>query len=223
MAKQILIIENEGLIAGLLSKSLRQKGYQITVLELEEAQKRVRRRKASLVLLEAPATAREAAETCRSLRDLTTAPIIALVESPAELGDTEGIEYIIKPLDFRELLAAVENTLNRQRKLPKRTLRVLRYGGLRLDLRLRRLTKGKKRYRLTPKEFLLLKMLMSNPGQVLSHKVIMKKVWDTDYLDDLRTLYVHISWLRTKIEDNPKHPVLLRTVRGVGYRFEGKS
>jgi DNA-binding response OmpR family regulator len=62
-------------------------------------------------------------------------------------------------------------------------------------------------------------MLMAHPGKVLTHEAIMKKVWETDYTEDLRTLHVHVSWLRKKIEDDPKQPVRLRTVRGVGYRF----
>jgi DNA-binding response OmpR family regulator len=222
MAKEILIIENEGLIAGLLSKTLLRKGYDITILEHKEALKRMRKRKASLVLLEAATATTEAAKTCRVLRDLTTAPIIVLADPSVELDDVEGIDCLTKPLDFRQVLAVVEDALGRQRKRTKRKPRVLRCGDLTLDLRARRLSNGERRYRLTPKEFLLLQMFMSNPGKVLSHKVIMKKVWNTDYLDDLRTLYVHVSWLRKKIEDNSKQPLLLRTVRGVGYRFEGK-
>jgi two-component system alkaline phosphatase synthesis response regulator PhoP len=101
-------------------------------------------------------------------------------------------------------------------------VRFLRCGNLSLDLRTQCLTKGQQRYRLTPKEFLLLKMFMSKPGQVLSHKAIMKEVWYTDYLGDTRTLYVHVNWIRKKIEDMPGSPVSLRTVRGVGYRFEVK-
>lgn len=222
MAKEILIIENEGFIAGLLSKSLRRKGYSISVLEHDEALKRARRHKASLVLLEAPASGLEASETCRFLRDITTAPIIALTESPAELEDIEGVEYLTKPVVFRELLKAVENALKRQRRPGKRKVRVLRCGNLALDLKTHGLTRGKRRYHLTPKEVLLLRMFMRNPGKVLSHKAIMKEVWNTNYLDDLRTLYVHVSWIRKKIEDAPEKPVRLRTVRGVGYRFETK-
>lgn len=222
MPKQVLIIENEGFIAGLLSKSLLRKGYAISVLEPNQALRRARRYNASLVLLEAPPSGEEASRSCRFLRDATAAPIIALIESPAELEEIEGVEYLSKPVVFRELLKAVENALKRQPGPRKRKVRVLHCGNLTLDLKSRCLTKGKHRYRLTPKEFLLLKMFMRNPGKVLSHKAIMKKVWNTDYLDDLRTLYVHVSWIRKKIEDASDKPASLRTVRGVGYRFETK-
>lgn len=221
MAKEILIIEDEGLIAGLLSKNLTRKGYDIAVLGSKDT-KQVRRHRPSLIILEAPASELETAKTCEFLQDATTAPIIALTESSAKLGELEGVTYLSEPPDFRELLAVVEKCLTVRRKRKKRTIQFLRLGDLALDMQTHSLIRGEHRYQLTPKEFLLLKMFMSNPGQVLSHKAIMKEVWDTSYLGDTRTLYVHVSWIRKKIEEQPRKPVILRTVRGVGYRFEVK-
>jgi DNA-binding response OmpR family regulator len=220
MAKEILIIENEGLVAGMLSKSLKRKGYEPTPLDTKAALKHLRQHKPSLVILEAPAAAAQTFDVCRSLRELCTTPIIVLLDPPADVEEMEGVEYLTKPLDFRTVLAVVEDALNRQRRRIKRRPRVLRCGDLKLDLQTQRLTNGGQMYRLTPKEFLLLQMFMSSPGQVLSYKVIMKEVWKTDYLDDLRTLQVHISWLRKKIQNALDQPAYLRTVRGVGYRFE---
>ena len=100
--------------------------------------------------------------------------------------------------------------------------RFLPAGDLSLNLESRHLTKGELTYKLTPKEFELLKAFMRNPGRVLSRKYLMKKVWETDYVGDTRTLDVHIRRLREKIEDNPSNPLYLRTVRGVGYRFEAQ-
>lgn len=76
---------------------------------------------------------------------------------------------------------------------------------------------------LTNKECALLEILMRNPGKVLTRAVLMKKVWDTDYLGDTRTLDVHICWIRKKIEENPRQPVRVRTVRGVGYLFDAST
>ena len=219
MAKEILIIENEGFIAGLLRRSLLKKGYSISVLEHGQALKEARRHRASLVLLEAPAPPAEAAETCHFLRETVTAPIIALTESPDDLEDIDGVQYLIKPVVVRDLLASVEQALQ-QRPSRRAYVRVLRHGVLRLDLKTHVLTKGRKRYRLTPKEFALLRVLMRNPGKVLSHKRLMREVWKTQYDGALSTLYVHVSWLRSKIEENPGQPQYLRTVRGVGYRFD---
>lgn len=102
----------------------------------------------------------------------------------------------------------------------KNPSRRLRAGDLTLDLDERCVIKNGLAKHLTFKECALLKTLMKNGGKVLTRKRLMKEVWDTDYLGDTRTLDVHIRWIRKKIEDNPGEPVLLRTVRGVGYRFE---
>ncbi len=101
----------------------------------------------------------------------------------------------------------------------KKASKRLRACDLTLDLGKRCVVKDGVEKHLTFKECALLKTFMSNGGEVLTRKRLMKEVWDTDYLGDTRTLDVHIRWLREKIEDDPSEPSLLRTVRGVGYRF----
>jgi DNA-binding response OmpR family regulator len=98
--------------------------------------------------------------------------------------------------------------------------RQLRAGDLTLDLDGRCVVKDGVSKHLTFKECDLLNLFMNNGGEVITRKRLMKEVWDTDYLGDTRTLDVHVRWLREKIEDKPSEPTLLRTVRGVGYRFE---
>jgi two-component system response regulator RegX3 len=102
----------------------------------------------------------------------------------------------------------------------KKASRQLRAGDLTLDLDERCVVRDGDPIHLTFKECALLEILIRNGGEVLTRKQLMKEVWDTDYLGDTRTLDVHIRWLRTKIEAKPSAPVLIRTVRGVGYRFE---
>lgn len=102
----------------------------------------------------------------------------------------------------------------------KRTSQQLSAGDLTLDLAERCVVKDGIPTHLTFKECALLEMLITNNGEVLTRKQLMKHVWDTDYLGDTRTLDVHVRWLRKKIEDDPSQPILIRTVRGVGYRFE---
>jgi DNA-binding response OmpR family regulator len=96
----------------------------------------------------------------------------------------------------------------------------LRAGTLTLDLAERRVIKKGVSTHLTIKECDLLEILVRNNGEVLTRKRLMKEIWDTDYLGDTRTLDVHICTLRRKVEDHPHEPTLIRTVRGVGYRFE---
>lgn len=102
----------------------------------------------------------------------------------------------------------------------KKRAQVLTVDDLRLNLGTRELQNGHGVVRLTPKECQLLATFMRHQSQVLSHKFLMKEVWETDYVGDTRTLQVHVCWLRRKIEENPRRPSRLRTVRGVGYRFD---
>jgi DNA-binding response OmpR family regulator len=96
----------------------------------------------------------------------------------------------------------------------------LRAGALTVDLAERRVIRRGVSSHLTIKECALLEILVRNDGEVLTRKRLMKEIWDTDYLGDTRTLDVHICTLRRKVEDHPHEPALIRTVRGVGYRFE---
>jgi len=100
---------------------------------------------------------------------------------------------------------------------------ILRVAGLTLDLESRQVLSCSGIHKLTHKECRLLEVFMRNPGKALSRKLLMKEVWETDYIGDTRTLDVHVRWLREKIEEDPGNPVLLRTVRGAGYRFGGSK
>jgi DNA-binding response OmpR family regulator len=111
--------------------------------------------------------------------------------------------------------------LNRVRKLlPEAGSTVLTAGDFVFDVKKREVRKGDHRSRLTPKQAKLLEALMRHSSEVLSRRYLMKHVWNTDYLGDTRTLDVHIRWVREVIEENPSSPKYVRTVRGVGYRFE---
>jgi DNA-binding response OmpR family regulator len=223
MAKEILVIvEDKGFVANLLTKRLTQKGYDVALSDHSRAADYMRDHRPSMLLLEAPATRSELMTLCLTLRDMTAAPLIVICDSPVRLEDLEAVECVTKPLDFRRLFAVMESSLTSQRRRKPRATRYLRAGDLSLDLQKQTLTHGDHQCDLTPKEFLLLRMFLNNSGQVLTHKAIMKEVWSTDYTDDKRTLQVHISWIRRKIEDDPAHPQYLRTVRGVGYRFDAE-
>jgi two-component system response regulator RegX3 len=118
------------------------------------------------------------------------------------------------PFTSRKLLYRVRKVAE---KLGSRELRA---GSLVFDPDTRTVRKGNTSVPLRPKEAALLAMFMHNPGRVLSRQELMKEVWETDYMGDTRTLSVHVRWLRLKIEDDPSSPRFLRTIRGVGYRFE---
>ncbi len=103
-----------------------------------------------------------------------------------------------------------------------RVRKTLRVDDHTLDLEKRILKNGRGSHHLTPIECRLLYVLMRRSGHVVSRKTLMKEVWNTDYLDDTRTLDVHICWLRQKLEQDPRRPAQLKTIRGVGYKFGAK-
>jgi DNA-binding response OmpR family regulator len=103
---------------------------------------------------------------------------------------------------------------------PDNSSSVLEVGGLRLDVDKRLVAGDHGVHHLTPIECRLLETLMTYPGRVMSRKFLMRKVWETDYLGDTRTLDVHICWIRRKIEEDTQNPRYIKTVRGTGYRFE---
>lgn len=101
----------------------------------------------------------------------------------------------------------------------KHSPRIVDLNGLVLDRAGQEVIVNGKAHHLTPKECRLLATFMQHAGKILSREFLMHQVWDTDYTDDTRTLEVHVSWLRKKIEENPNNPQLILTVRGVGYMF----
>jgi len=148
----------------------------------------------------------------RSLRRITEAPLIAVSAAESPLKNSHELDASLStPVSSRKLLKTIRTLLARPR--------FIQAGDLILDMKSREVTVGDRSARLPPKEFALLKSLMTNAGTVLSRKTIMRLVWNTDFMDDTRTLDVHIRWLRERIEEDPSNPTFVRTIRGVGYQF----
>jgi DNA-binding response OmpR family regulator len=142
-------------------------------------------------------------------------PIIWVLDEGASVFDSDGADlFLERPFTEHNLLDGMRELL------PEVEGPVLSAGDIVFHVDKRQVYKGDHMCRLTPKQAKLLEALMRQPGEVLSRRFLMKHVWNTDYLGDTRTLDVHIRWVREAIEDNPSSPVYLRTVRGVGYRFE---
>jgi two-component system response regulator RegX3 len=131
-------------------------------------------------------------------------------------------DYVTKPYRLRELVARIHAVL-RRREIHDQAdgeQELIQCGRIRMDLDARRCFVGDNEIKLRKKEFALLRLLLENPGRVLTREVLIDRVWGSDYVGDTKTLDVHIKRLRTLIEDDPKNPTGITTVRGVGYRFE---
>ncbi|MBZ0302083.1 MAG: response regulator transcription factor [Anaerolineae bacterium] len=164
-------------------------------------------------------------QVCQAIRQHSTAPIIMLTALDDSMDRIKGLElgaddYLVKPFGFTELEAHVRAMLRRvhlDRGSPIQ--QQISAGDLVLDLEAHTVTKKGQPIVTRQKEYEILTLLMANIGKVVTRERLFDEIWGTDWLGDTRTLDVHMSWLRAKLEDDPANPLYLQTVRGVGYRF----
>jgi len=169
-----------------------------------------------LIVVNVCAGALDLDEICRAL-DETRLDFPRLIVLRDETHNhSKNDVFLIIPYSSRQLTQRINKAIGDQNN------RFLRVGDITVDALKRQVQRGGRIEHLTPKQFKLLELLMGHDGEVLNRGMIMKQVWETDYLGDTRTLDVHIRWLREKLEDDPSHPHHIVTVRGVGYRFSSE-
>lgn len=218
MDRTILLVSNDEAVTASLQSHLKRGGYQLSTASTGRAAlARARAERPDLVIVELASLKAIGRRTYHRLHRSMGIPTILIMEGRRADEGMEAEGYLVKPVSQKRLLARVRMVL--KGKEP----RYLRVGDLVLDLESRHLAKEGKPKKLTPKEFKLLRILMRNVGDVLSRRILIKEVWETDYLGDTRTLDVHICWLRQKVEKIPSQPEYLRTLRGVGYVLEDPS
>ncbi|MBU9713602.1 response regulator transcription factor [Evansella tamaricis] len=224
----ILIVEDDPDIRELTSLYLGKKGYEVFIAENGlQALEIVNKEKPHLILLDIVLPGMKGFELCEKIRELTDVPILFLSSKRDSIDKIKGLEvggddYITKPFDFAELEARVRANLRRNRLMASnehKKKRVLTYGHLSIDLDSYEVFVDGKLVSLYAKELQLLLLLVNNPNQVFSADQLYDQIWGIDSYGDLKTVLVHISKLRRKIEVNPSKPVLIQTVRGFGYKF----
>lgn len=183
---------------------------------------------ADLILLDLMLPGISGTEVCRQIRSKSEVPIIMLTAKDSEIDIVVGLElgaddYVTKPYSSRELIARINAVLRRgsseEEKLSGGSLEV---GNLRLDVERHIATLNGKTLSLPLKEFELLEFLMRNVDRVLTRMQLIDRVWGSDYVGDTKTLDVHIKRLRAKIEVDPADPMLIQTIRGLGYKMESQ-
>jgi DNA-binding response OmpR family regulator len=223
MKLRVLLVEDERGISELLTEHLAREGFEPEVAaDLAAAREAYRRRAPDLVLLDVMLPDGDGRDLCREIRDDSDVPIIMLTARGEEIDRVVGLElgaddYVVKPFSAREVVARIRAVLRRGR--PDRSRSPITVGGLTLDPTSRKVTKNDEPLELTAKEFDLLAMLMSHPDEVVTRETIMDEVWDPHWFGSTKTLDVHVSWLRKKIEEDPSAPRYITTIRGVGFRF----
>ena len=225
---RILLVEDEPDLADPLAYLLRREGYEVEISEDGPgALAAFRERGADIILLDLMLPGMPGTEVCRQIRSTSAVPIIMLTAKDSEVDIVVGLElgaddYITEPYSSRELLARMRAVLRRvvqaENELDER---VLDGGRVSLDIDRHTVTVAGEMINMPLKEFELLEVLMRNSGRVLTRGQLIDRVWGSDYFGDTKTLDVHIKRIRSRIEVNPGEPVMLVTVRGLGYRFEG--
>jgi two-component system response regulator RegX3 len=224
---RILLVEDEIALSDPLSFLLEREGYEVEVAaDGPAAIVAFDAAGADLVLLDLMLPGLPGTEVCRELRNRSSVPIIMLTAKDSEIDIVVGLElgaddYVTKPYSTRELLARIRAVLRRRTEAVDFDESVIEGGRVRMDVDRHTVEVDGQAVSMPLKEFELLELLMRNPGRVLTRGQLIDRVWGSDYFGDTKTLDVHIKRIRSKIEVQPSEPVLLVTVRGLGYRFEG--
>ena len=225
--KKILVVDDEPTLVATLKYNLERDGFQvITAEDGESALNLARSHRPDLVLLDLMLPGLDGFQVCRILRREMQVPILMLTAKGDEIDKVVGLElgaddYVTKPFSMRELLARVRALLRRADIRPEGEREVLNSGDLSVDLAKREATRSAQAVPLKPKEFELLAFFMRNRQRAFTREQLLNQIWGYDYAGDTRTVDVHVSWLRQKIEDQPQKPARIVTVRGLGYRFDG--
>ena len=213
---QILIVEDDDAIAKPLAAGLEREGFDVS--RVSTGEDALEAALPDLVLLDLRLPGMDGTEVCRRLRARSDVPIIVVTAKGEEVDRVVGLElgaddYIVKPFGFRELLARIRAVMRRAR--PGTDRAQIHVGSLEIDVRARRATMRDDTLNLTTKEFDLLALLASEPGDVVSRQRILREVWDTEWFGPTKTVDVHVASLRKKLGD----PGWIETVRGIGLRL----
>jgi DNA-binding response OmpR family regulator len=225
-AARILLVDDEQPVQKLLSFPLEKEGYEVVpALDGPEALKRFENERFDLVVLDIMLPKMDGLEVCRRLRAKSSVPIIMLTAKAEEIDKVLGLEigaddYITKPFSMREFRSRVRAALRRaDMSQDDSSDEPLDRGDLHIDLSKRTTELQGRPIQLTYVEFEILSVLARHPGRVYTRDMLLDRIWGDSAFRDQRTIDVHIRHLREKLEQDPRNPEYLLTVRGVGYRF----
>jgi two-component system KDP operon response regulator KdpE len=224
-AGKVLVVDDEPQIRRVLRVILAGQNYEVLEARSgESALDRFREFLPDLVLLDLNMPGMSGLETCRAIRETSEVPIIVLTvrqeeEEKVDALDAGADDYVTKPFGKKELLARIRAALRRSPLSSATGPRTFVSGDLEIDFEARKIRSGKNPVRLTPKEFDLLRYLVSHAGKPVPHRELLQAVWGPDYGDQTDYLRVFITHLRKKIEPNPAKPRYILTEPWIGYRF----
>jgi DNA-binding response OmpR family regulator len=228
MAQHILLVDDDALLRRSLAFKLGRAGYRVsTAANAEDALALARQDAPDLVLLDIGLPGMDGLDALRPFRDQIGVPVIFLTARRRELDEALGLElgaddYVTKPFDLEVLLAHIKAVLRRSLRtvgpFAAQAIRVV--GDITIDPTAHTVTVAGQSVDLPPREFELLHALALEVGHVVSSEDLLARVWGAEYAGEPQVVYVHIRWLREKLEGDPQHPRRILTVRGVGYKLE---
>jgi DNA-binding response OmpR family regulator len=224
---KVLVVDDEPIVSEVVQRYLAREGYEVSVArDGEAALEQAREQAPDLVVLDLMLPKLDGLEVCRRLRAESSVAIIMLTAKGEEFDRILGLglgadDYLVKPFSPGELVARVKAVLRRTAaSAAPLEGEALRFGDLRIIPRARKVELHGKPAELTAKEFDLLHFLAKNAGQVFTREQLLDNVWDYAYYGDTSTVTVHVRRLREKVEPDPMRPRYVKTVWGVGYKFE---
>ncbi len=229
----VLVVEDEPSFAEALTLGLGREGFAVTVAsDGADALRRFDEIGPDIVLLDVMLPTISGIDVCREIRTKSNVPIIMVSAKGEELDTVVGLEvgaddYVTKPYRLRELVARMRAVMRRvddaaaaADDVSDPRAEAITVGDVTVDTERHEVIVRGESLDLPLKEFDLLSVLIENAGKVLTRDVLIERVWGVDYYGDTKTLDVHIKRLRSKIEDDPKNPTRITTIRGLGYKFE---
>lgn len=230
--EKILVVEDEENILEAIKYSLTSEGFDVYGAEDgEKGLEMARELVPDLVLLDVMLPKIDGFEVCRMLRKDMDLPVFMLSAKAEEIDRVVGLEigaddYITKPFSMRELVVRVRNSLRRRSLASSEnnssdSKEIIKSGDLEIDLTSHVIKLNGENLEMKPREFDLLVMLASSKGRAFTRDQILERLWGHEYIGDIRTVDVHVRWIREKIEVDPGKPSRIVTIRGVGYRFDG--
>jgi len=222
--ERVLLVEDDPSIREIASLGLKGAGFRVTAaVDGREGLTRALHDPFDAIVLDVMLPSLDGFEVCREIRKQSRVPIVMLTARTDTLDVVVGLEsgaddYVTKPFEMPELVARVRAVLRRAQAAPEETR--LSVGLLEVDPAGFTARKDGKDLSLTATEFRLLLEMARRPGQVFTRELLLQRVWNYDYLGDSRLVDVAVQRLRSKLEDDPAHPRMIKTVRGVGYRLE---
>ncbi len=231
MSQKVLVVDDEQSIVTLLQYNLKQSGFEVvTAYDGEEGLEKIFSEKPDIVVLDLMLPKMDGVEVCKSVRnEKNQVPILMLTAKDDEFDKVLGLElgaddYMTKPFSPREVIARIKAILRRTNTI--KTVEDEKDNKEIIIGKIKVLPEHFEAYRndelldLTPKEFELLIYLIERQGRVITREHMLNSVWNYEFAGDSRIVDVHISHLREKLEDNPKQPQYIKTVRGLGYKLE---